>query len=181
MSSAHVCRPALFLSASYRLLYLIELYNSSSHNMSELSWSGCFGSCSLILPSVWSLHEAVTSGVRGTQDYHQHALCLFCYVESKVLFRGCEHNKHKTDFARSYFCTQAGIFQCVRCSTFSSRLLLMEMKYNKTQLDPQDSERWKNTKWLSTMKGNDILNVCLQFEASVISHCSHMSGGVMSC
>lgn len=54
-SMCHLCMCVFFCSvfvSFYQSLYLIELYNGSSHNMSDLSWSGCFGFFSSILPSV---------------------------------------------------------------------------------------------------------------------------------
>ena len=77
-SSVHVCVFLPCFWQFYRSLYLIELYNGGSHNMSDLSWSGCFGFFCLILPSVRSCEEQSTSCVRGMQDCHQHAPYLFC-------------------------------------------------------------------------------------------------------
>lgn len=52
-----ICACVFFCSvfvSYYQSQYLIGLYNGSSHNMPDFSWSECFGFFSLILPSLWS-------------------------------------------------------------------------------------------------------------------------------
>lgn len=80
----------------------MELYNSSSHNMSDPSWLGCLGSYCLILPWVWSLHEVVTHRVRGTQDCHQRADCLFCYGGGEAIFKWYKYDKREMLFFFSH-------------------------------------------------------------------------------
>lgn len=67
-------------------LYLIEQYNGSSHNMSDLSWFDCLDFFSLILPSALNWEKRLRLCVGRMQDYHQHAHICFVNTERKALF-----------------------------------------------------------------------------------------------
>lgn len=76
-STCYGCTCAFLQPFCCSSLYLIVLYNSSSHNMSDLSCSGCFGFFFLILPPANSCKEQENFCIR-MWDYHQHEPYLFC-------------------------------------------------------------------------------------------------------